>query len=211
MKSQSAMVESPLKRVSPSTSPAASLGVQRHPTSNSSSSDIQNPRPSPIFPTSPPMSNLPLSQPSNPSQGFRTGFRSAPIPRREISSSSEGPLALPAHTNCPVAGMFPGQARPLAWAIYDSLTGAYPNTRLVSLRMSYALWFHPLAVRDEELAQSYTDDKENLPGDLPGVITMSWDWGNRIAIPVHHVRRNAGESTAESHATLVRLAHLRPR
>lgn len=167
------MAEIPRKSVSLSTSPAASLEILRHPTSTSSTSDPPIPRLSLNSPTSPHMSNIPPNQPPNPSQGFPTGFQSALIPLRESSFLSEGPSALLAHTNRLVVGMFPGQACPLAWPIYDSLIGANPNTRLNSLRFSYAPWFHPLAVREDELVQSFTDNTENIPGDQPGVITMS--------------------------------------
>lgn len=75
--------------------------------------------------------------------------------------------------------------------------------------LRHAPWFHPLAVSDEELIASYADTVNTLPGDLPGVVTMSWDWRQRIAIPVHHVRRRAGESAVDAHADFVRIAHRR--
>lgn len=48
-------------------------------------------------------------------------------------------------------------------------------------------WFHSIAVRDEALIQTKTYNSEILPGDLPSLITLSWNWHSRLVIRVHHV------------------------
>lgn len=74
-----------------------------------------------------------------------------------------------------------------------------------------APWFHPIAVRDGALIQSYTDNSENLPGNLLGMMTLSREWCSRAAILAHHVLLRRSESPDEAHATLVRIVYLRQR
>ncbi|PXF47025.1 hypothetical protein BWQ96_03215 [Gracilariopsis chorda] len=179
-------------------------------------------------PRIPRMSNLPPNRPLR-YHGSFTGFRSVPLPNSSAPPASRDPSppqpvqnpspsaaassqgAASGYADRPIAGIFPGQTPPPVWPLYDALIGADPSTRCGCLMLRHAPWFHPLAVRDEDLIASYADTVNTLPGDLPGIVTMSWDWRQRIAIPVHHVRRNSWESAVTAHAAFVRVAHLRQR
>lgn len=46
-----------------------------------------------------------------------------------------------------------------------------------------------------------------LPVDIHVVMVSSWDWRNRIAVHVHHIRRNWNESAAAARAALVQCAY----
>lgn len=104
--------------------------------------------------------------------------------------------------------MYPGQASLPALPIYHYTIAANQNTWLGCLTLRVTPWSHLHAVFDKNLVHTYTDSTEKLLGDLPGVFTMLWDWRNRTAIPVHHVRANARVSASMALATVVRLGYL---
>lgn len=64
-------------------------------------------------------------------------------------------------------------------------------------------------MRDEALIQSHTYSSEDLPQDFVGVVTLSWVWRSRAAIPAHHMLFRCLESPEQAHAVLVRIAYLR--
>ncbi|CAN8073462.1 unnamed protein product [Agarophyton chilense] len=107
---------------------------------------------------------------ATPALGGSTGFRSAPHPG---DVTTRTPAVILAYEDRRIGARFRGQADPPQWPTYDALVGANPRTWHGSAMLRYAPWFHPLAVRDEDWIHSYTDNSEMLPGDLPGVVTMS--------------------------------------
>lgn len=97
------------------------------------------------------------------------------------------PLAEQHIANRSIVGIFPEGARPALWPNFDSLVGLDPRTPRGGMMLRLAPWLHPIAVRVEALIQPYIDNSDNLPGDLPRVITLSWDWRSGVAIPAHNV------------------------
>lgn len=71
-----------------------------------------------------------------------------------------------------------------------------------------APWFHPIAMRDEALVQSCTDNWDNLPRALPAVVTLSCDWRSCVELLAHHVHYWRLESPEEAHDGLVQIAYL---
>eukprot|EP00737_Agarophyton_chilense_P003242 gb/GEZJ01003771.1/.p2 GENE.gb/GEZJ01003771.1/~~gb/GEZJ01003771.1/.p2 ORF type:complete len:106 (+),score=7.18 gb/GEZJ01003771.1/:1567-1884(+) len=46
-----------------------------------------------------------------------------------------------------------------------------------------------------------------LTGDVPVVANPSWNWQNRVVVPVHTISRRGGESIASEHAAFVLFGH----
>lgn len=158
---------------------------------------LTNPRACPHTVTQPPL---------NQNSGLFTGFWSVPFPQRQNDAVS---LAKQYIAEPPVVGIIPEGPRPPVRPKSDSLVGLGPRTPRSGMVLRLSPWYHSIAVGEEYLIQSYTENSENLPGDLPRLITLLWDWRRRVAIPVHDVLRQRSESPEEADATLVRIAYLR--
>lgn len=92
---------------------------------------------------------------------------------------------------------------------FDSIVDLHPRTARSNMMLCLVPSFHPSAVCDEVLIQSYSDNSKNLPGDLPGVFIPSWDLRIRIASSAHHVLLRRSKSHKEAQAALVRFVYLR--
>lgn len=83
------------------------------------------------------------------------------------------PLAEQHTANRPIVEIFPEGDRLPVWLNFDCLVGLDPRTLRSDIMLRLAPWFHLIEVRDGALIQSYTENSENLPGDLHGVINRS--------------------------------------
>ncbi|CAN8076694.1 unnamed protein product [Agarophyton chilense] len=137
----------------------------------------------------------------NPRRGYFSGFHSAPLPRESASSTaprrSRGPVEASSHIT----------SAEDTWPSYDELVGLNPCQHAAILRRTPC--FHPTAVFDEELVASYADGNARLPGELLALITTSWDWRRRVAVPVHAILRRRRESAEEAHCVFVRIGYSR--
>lgn len=84
-------------------------------------------------------------------------------------------------------GMFPEGAMPAVCPNFEFLGGLEPQNLRSDIILLLAPLLHPIAVRVEALLHSYTDTSTNVPENLLGIVTMSWAWHSRVAVPAHHV------------------------
>lgn len=115
---------------------------------------------------------------------FRSVLLSAPreTPPASLASSSAASRA-PRQPNvqdwsAPPLALLPTTAE--GWPIYGVLRIRNPHSHCGIF--ARAPWFHPIAVRDTALIDSYAVDVV-LPGGLPVSVVWSWDWLTRIAVP----------------------------
>ncbi|CAN8074894.1 unnamed protein product [Agarophyton chilense] len=138
---------------------------------------------------------------NNHRRGYFSGFHSALLPRGSASSTapsqSRGPVEASSHIT-------PAED---TWPSYDELVWLNPRQHAAILRR--APWFHPTAVFDEELVASYADGNACLPGELLALITTSWEWRRRVAVPIHAILRRRRQSAEEAHYTFVRIGYSR--
>lgn len=151
--------------------------------------------------------------PANPDRGLVTGFPSALLPQRQKDAV---PLAEQHIADRSIMGIFLEEARPYLWPNLDSIVGLDPPTLSDGMMLRLAPCFHPIALRDEALIQSYTYDttRKSSPELFPALSTCRGTGAvtSRFLIIMHFaIARNPFRSVMPRSCGLRTSNSIRPR